>query len=88
MNTRENIQNIIRDLASENFTAYPECYPIENGKPTQECLDALDLLAESYFDNRQESEIERDQNAINEPVTLEDYKNWVLLKFESFIEIC
>lgn len=80
MNTRQNIQNIIRDLASENFSFYPECYPIENGKPTQECLDALDFLAESYFENRNEDEIERDQNA-NEPVTIEDYKNWVLWRF-------
>ena len=87
MNTRENIQNIIRDLAGENFTAYPECYPIENGKLTDICLNSLDVLAEMYWDNRAESEIERDFNAYPDAVTIEDYKNWVLWKFESLMGI-
>ena len=76
----ENIQSIIRDLAIDNFNAYPECYPTSLN---QECLDNLDLLAESYWDNRTEEEIKRDENAISEPVTLEDYKNWVLWCFEA-----
>ena len=83
---RENIQNIIRDLASENFTLYPECYPVEDREPTEECLEALNILAESYWDHRLEEEIERDSNAVGGEVTLEDYKNWVLSKFESYIE--
>ncbi len=43
MNTRENIQNIIRDLVSKKFAAYHDYYPIENGKP----IDSI------YFDEAQ-----------------------------------
>jgi hypothetical protein len=67
---RENIEQIIRDLFKQNYKLYPENYPDQVG----EAINTALLAAEGYWDNRDETEIERDKQA---GVTLYDYENWV-----------
>jgi len=70
---KSNIENIIWDIASENAAMYPENFEISNGEFTEEATTNMLVAAKGYFDNRTDSEIERDEDA---DVTLEDYAEW------------
>jgi hypothetical protein len=71
---RQNISQIIRELFRENVRLYPEDYKVH--------ADAINMAkesAKSYWDNRNEIEIERDNEA---KVTLQDYESWCLAELE------
>ncbi len=75
MTNYQNIETIIRNLANENFSHYPESYNFNpDGTMTDDCAENLGSLANFYYEHRTEYEIERDKNA---NVHLEDYLNIV-----------
>ena len=43
-----NLESNLRIAAAENFRLYPEDYPIIDGKPTNECKQNLERLADGY----------------------------------------
>jgi hypothetical protein len=71
---KNNVSRIIIDQASQNITLYPDSYPIEGDRLSYEGTLNLLSLAQSYWDTRNETEIQRD-DTLN--ITLEDYVNWV-----------
>jgi len=66
---RTTISIIIKELATENFKLYPENYlaSLEDAK------NAVVSLAEGYFENRNETEVKRDEQA---NVELAEYVDW------------
>lgn len=71
---RQNIKQVICELFRENVRLYPEDYEVH--------ADAVNMAKESakgYWDNRNEMEIERDNEA---QVTLQDYESWCLAELE------
>lgn len=72
---KNNIEVIVKELAQEAFHLYPDCY---NDK------EDLKELAESYWDNRSEYEVERDYSS---NVVLGDYIKWVLEEFNELLII-
>ena len=79
----ENVKQIIQELARQNFNLYPESYPLENGLSTDEATTTAQEVAIGYWDNRNETEIERDEEL---SITKIDYVNWVMAEYESFIQ--
>lgn len=79
---KNNIAQIIKELAKENFGMYSECYPTENGLATQECAENILTLAQAYYNERNEHEIQRDAE---NGVSLEDYAIWCQEAFENFL---
>ena len=66
---RTRISQIIKELATENFNLYPEDY-LASSKDAKE---AVVCLAEGYFENRNEAEVAKDEQA---NVQLSDYIDW------------
>jgi hypothetical protein len=69
---KSNIETIIKELATYNAEAYPESYPFHVEGKSEACT-GIESLANAYFDNRTEGEVERDEAA---GVTIEDYTRW------------
>jgi len=65
-------QEIVKQTAKENFESYKEDWI--KGKYDEPGVNALDELAEGFFQERNDIEIERDEK---QDVTESDYKNWV-----------
>lgn len=82
MNT-QNVKQIIQELARQNFALYPESYPLENSLSTNEATINAQELAIAYWDNRLETEEERDE-ALN--ISKIDYVNWVMEEYETFVQ--
>lgn len=80
---KDNVKQIIQELAKENFSNYPELYKVKNGIATEEATTEAQELALSYFRERQEHEIERDEKL---EVTQIDYVEWVMEAFGEWIE--
>jgi hypothetical protein len=79
---RENIEKIIKELATQNFNRYPESYPIVLGLVTNEAAETAQDLGKSYYQNRTEDEIERDEmNGVTEI----DYVEWVMAAFGEWV---
>lgn len=76
-------ENAITELAKENFTLYPEDYPIENGLVTNEASENVSGLAENYWNNRTELDIKRDEEG---GVTLIDYVEWCQAAFSAILQ--
>lgn len=76
------IEQIIKELATQNFNSYPESYPVENGFATDEASSAAQDLARSYFENRTENDVERDET---NGVTETDYVEWVMVAFGEWV---
>lgn len=68
----------VTELAKENFSLYPENYPIENGIATNEASENVSDLAKSYWDNRTELDAARDEEG---DVTAIDYVEWCQAAF-------
>ena len=66
---RTTISIIIKEVATENFNLYPEDYlaSLEDAK------ESVVSLAEGCFENRNEAEVERDEEA---NIELSDYIDW------------
>ena len=60
----------VTGLAKENFSLYPENYPIQNGMATNEASENVSDLAKAYWDNRTELDTQRDEDC---GVTIIDY---------------
>jgi hypothetical protein len=71
---KQNIEQIIKELFSHNYKLYPESYPeSENGLVNEDADDNCEQWALDMWNNRDESEIERDEDLA---ITLADYKDW------------
>lgn len=80
---RQNIQQIIRELFKQNFNAYPEHYPLTNtGLMSEEGTVNAQEIAKTYWDVRNEDELERDEKA---GVTEIDYVEWVMAELSELI---
>lgn len=73
-----NIKQIIVDLFRQNWLLYPEDYK----EPKAAKIMAI-ASAKSYWDNRNEIEIERDKEA---GVKFKDYRQWILDKLKELEE--
>lgn len=80
---KQNVKQIIQDLARENFNSNSEQYPITEGIATDEASEAVADLAKSYYNNRTEQEEARDEE-LN--VAVIDYVEWCMEEFAEFIE--
>jgi hypothetical protein len=80
---KENVQQIIMEYARENFNAYPESYPIEEGLSTSEAMENAQDLGKNYFEHRNEIEVERD-DALD--ITEIDYVEFVKAAFEDWVQ--
>lgn len=80
---KQNVEQIIRDLATANFNLYPEDYEIKDGLSTDEATTNAQELANSYWDQREEAEIERDENL---DIIKTDYQDWVMSAYESYVQ--
>lgn len=78
MSSKSFIKKTIQDLAADNFVNFPELYQLSSTGLTRQCLDNLDALAQSYYDNRTEEEIYRD---LMHDVSIEEYEYWVYAHF-------
>lgn len=95
MNKR-NVETIIKDLFSQNYTSYEENYPLEEVFPdfintgskysyfiaTEEATTNVQNTAINYFENRSKEEIERDEQL---GITQIDYVEWCMEKFATLI---
>lgn len=80
---RQNIQQIIRELFRDNFSIYPENYPLtEDGLMSEEGTICAQEVAKGYWAERNEVEIERDEEA---GVTEIDYVEWVMAALSGLI---
>jgi len=80
---KSNIEQIIKELARDNFRLYTESYPLENNLASLEACENLSELAMNYWNSRDESEIERDRA---ERVILADYFIWIQDAFNELLE--
>ena len=80
---KQNVEQIIRDLSNSNFSMHPEYYEIKDGLSTDEATLTAQELANSYWDNRQDEEIERDDNL---GIIKTDYQDWVMSAYESYVQ--
>jgi hypothetical protein len=71
---KQNVEQIIKELFSENYRMYPESYPeSENGLVNEEADDNCEQWAHDMWNNRLDTEIERDEDL---GISLADYKDW------------
>ena len=80
---KSNVEQIIQELATQNFNMYNESYPIENNLATDEATENAQELAISYFEHRNESEIVRDNNL---SITKIDYIDFVMSAFSTWVQ--
>lgn len=78
---KKNIEQIIRELFKDNYRAYPSDYDFSNDNGQQARLNARSV-ANEYWDNRQDDEVVRDEQA---GVTKEDYVKWVMAELSDLI---
>lgn len=69
----------VQQAVTENFNAYPEDYPIENGKATKEAMESVQSISESYWKIRP-----RQQPF--ESYSKQVYVEWVLEAFQSWVK--
>jgi len=71
------IAQIVQELAFANIKLYPENYPISDNQNdyNKEASENVETLADSYWENRTEGEVEIDKKA---GVTQRDYLNFCL----------
>lgn len=82
--TNSNVSQIIEDLAIENFNLYSENYPLTNdGLATNEASENVADLAKSYFESRNEVEIERDNQL---GIDLSDYVDYCMSAFSKYLQ--
>jgi hypothetical protein len=80
---KENVEQLIKQLTRECINAYPDAYPVNiDGTATDVASMAVADIASSYWENRNENEIERDEN-LN--ITESDYVEWCLETFSDLI---
>lgn len=80
---KQNIEQIIRELFRQNFNAYPGHYSLtEGGMMSEEGTINAQEIAKTYWDVRNEDEIERDEKA---GVTEIDYVEWVMAELSDHI---
>jgi len=83
MATYNNIRTIVMELATTNFRMYPENYPLNSdGLATDEASENAQELAISYYEHRDELEVERDEKA---GINKADYVDFVMDAFNSFL---
>jgi hypothetical protein len=81
----ENVKQTIQELFRQNFNLYPASYPLtESGLATNEASETVADVAKAYFEHRNESEIERDENL---GITMIDYVDWCMDEFSSLIAL-
>ena len=73
--TRNNIEQIIRDLFKDNFNAYPNDYLND----LKHSYLATITTADGYWDNRTAAEEERDAAA---GIIKNDYSTWCLVELK------
>lgn len=80
---RQNIEQIIRELFRYNYKLYPESYPTTiDGLMTEEGTICAQEVANGYYANRTQFEIERDEKA---GVTEIDYVEWVMAELSALL---
>lgn len=80
---RQNIQQEVRELFRDNYNLYPESYPLTaDGLMSEEGTLCAQEVARGYWAERNESEIERDEQA---GVTEIDYVEWVMAALSGLI---
>lgn len=83
--TNSNVSQIIQDLAIDNFSHYPENYPLTDDViATDEAMENIADLGKSYFEARTEDEIERDSK-LN--INVADYVGFCMDSFSHFLKI-
>jgi hypothetical protein len=80
---KSNVEQIIKELAMNNFNLYSGSYPLKNGLATEEATMSVQDLGISYYNNREESEFERDEEL---GITQIDYVDWCMDSFATWIE--
>jgi len=80
---KENVEQIIKELANDNFRMYPESYHLDDNLATNEASENVQELGISYFQHRNEHEIERDEE-LN--ISQIDYVEWCMEEFSNLIE--
>jgi hypothetical protein len=93
--TKKNIEQIIREMFRQNFSLYPESYPLTTGPVnnqikneggdllvTDEAVINAQDVAKGYWSVRNEDEIERDERV---GVTEIDYVDWVMAELSELI---
>jgi hypothetical protein len=82
---KENIKQIIQDSARENFNSYSNDYPIRtiDNIPAKEAYENACQLAISYYEIRDDEEVNRDQQL---EISMQDYINWVQLELGNWAE--
>lgn len=80
---KSNVEQIVQEVATENFNLYPEDYPIENGVISSEVAEFVQDLAINYYENRTELDAKRDEVA---EVTKIDYVDFVMAAFSTWVQ--
>ncbi len=75
----------VAELATQNFNLYPEDYEIKDGLATNDASEAAQDLAISYFNNREDLEIEQ-ENELD--ITQIDYVEAVMTAFSEWVQEC
>lgn len=73
----QNVKQIIHALARQNYRLYSDgfSYRPEGGKLTEEEKNISRQVADRFWIDREECEIERDEKL---KITIDDYRRWVL----------
>ena len=80
---KQNVEQIIKDLATANFNLYPENYEVKYKKfCTGEGNVVAQGIAEGYWYNRTEEEVIRDRNL---SIIKADYEEWVMRAYETYV---
>lgn len=80
---KQNVKQTIQELAGQNFNLYPEMYKPVNGLATEESILTAQQVAISYWEHREEDEIERDEDL---GITKIDYVDWVMAEYETYVQ--
>ena len=80
---KQNVEQIIKELANQNFNLYPESYPRLDGLATNDATENAQDLAAGYFDNREELDKTRDEEL---EITKIDYVDWVCEEFGKWVQ--
>ena len=75
---KKRISQIIKELATENFNLYREDYLVS----LEDAKEDVISLAEGYFENRNETEVARDEQA---NIELPEYIDWCAAAYCSWL---